>query len=226
MLPPLIVQSALEKGIQVLAITDHNASANIVSVQQAAIDHYITVIPGVELHTREDIHVLCLFEGLPQVYEFQDFIDNHLPDRDNSPDLFGMQILVDQEGEFTSVENRLLLTATTLSLTSACEKVQSLCGLFIPAHVNRKAYGLIETLGFVPEDLGVDALEITSTISRLEAIKKYPQIASFTLVRNGDAHRLDEILGLNSFLIEAPTFSEIRKGLNGADGRSMTILDR
>ncbi len=224
MLPPLIVQEALQKDIGILAITDHNATANIPAVQAAAEGTGLHILAGMELQTREEVHALCLFDTFEQSQQFQSLVNAHLPQQQNAPDYFGIQLVVDREGELIREEKQLLLTSTSLSLVQAWEQVNALGGLFIPAHINRKAFGLIETLGFVPEDLPVEALEISSHISPEEARKRFPQITGYTLIHSGDAHRLDEILGLNQFFIEAPSISEIRKAIQGHEARTIQLL--
>jgi 3',5'-nucleoside bisphosphate phosphatase len=224
MLPPLIVQEALANGIQIIAITDHNASANIIAVQKAAAGTDLVVLPGMELQTHEDIHVLCLFDSLDQIAELQKIVDAHLPPIANDPDHFGVQLIVDANGELLAQEERLLLTSVNLSITDVFKQVARLNGLFIPAHVNRKAYGLIEVLGFVPENIAVEALEISRHIKPVEVPTKFPQISGYPLIQNGDVHRLEEFLGVNHFHISVPTIEEIRLAIHTEDGRSMSIL--
>ncbi|WP_299024664.1 PHP domain-containing protein [uncultured Thermanaerothrix sp.] len=224
MLPPLIVTEALERGISLIAITDHNATANIAAVQAAATGTPLTVLPGMELQTREDIHVLCLFDTLEQAHAWQAIVDQALPPLKNRPDYFGDQLIVDQEGDFVAREERLLLVATSFSLEEAWQKVTELGGLFIPAHVDRKTFGLIETLGFVPPTLPVDALEISRHLKPRDIPTRLPHILGYPLIQSGDVHRLDEFLGSTLFEIEAPTLTEIRMALRGENGRSCRIL--
>jgi 3',5'-nucleoside bisphosphate phosphatase len=224
MLPPLIVQEALDHGIQIIAITDHNASANITAVQQAARGTDLVVLPGMELQTREEIHVLCLFDTLEQVLELQKTVDRLLPPRANDPEHFGVQLVVDAAGDLVSQEERLLLSSVDISLNEAFHLVNRLSGLFIPAHINRKAYGLIEVLGFVPDDLPIEALEISRHLKPADVPLKFPQVRGYPLVQNGDVHRLDEFLGVNDFHISAPTINEMRLALQTRDGRNMIIL--
>lgn len=226
MLPPLIVETALERGIRILGITDHNATGNIAAVMQAARGSDLHILPGMELQTREEVHSICLFDTLEQAAAFQRIVDDHLPAMENSPDYFGMQLIVDQEGEFIREEKRLLLTSTDLSLNQACDQVNQLGGLFIPAHVNRKAFGLIEVLGFIPEDISVPVVEISIHTTPHEALLRFPQLQHYTLIHSGDAHRLDEILGLNLLTILSPCISEIRKAMNNLEGRRLQILPR
>ena len=199
MLPPLVVQAALDKGIQVIAVTDHNATANIAAVQHAAKDTDLVVLPGMELQTREEVHVLCLFDTLDQVFELQKAVDRLLPSFSNDPEHFGVQLIVDAEGELVALEDRLLLTSVNISFSEAFNLVNELEGMFIPAHINRKIYGLIEVLGFVPDDINIEVLEISRHLKPAEALQKFPQIHGYPLIQNGDVHRLDEFLGVNHF---------------------------
>jgi hypothetical protein len=223
MIPPLMVRAALARGVGLLAITDHNASANVAAVQQAAAGTGLVVLPGLELQTREDVHVLCLFDTLGQLAAWQARVDECLPDQPNRPEFWGEQYVVDARGEFIRHEARLLLTATQLSLETAVEEVSALGGLAIPAHVDRKAFGLLAHLGFVPPSLPVLALEISRFLSAPEALARFPQIAGYPLIQNGDAHRLDEILGLTVLRLAAPTIAEIALALRGAGGRSLGL---
>ena len=88
MIPPLIVREALERGISLIAITDHNASSNVSAVQKAAVGSGLTVMPGMEVQTREEVHILCLFDTLEQMSAWQASVDRFLPDTANNPDYF------------------------------------------------------------------------------------------------------------------------------------------
>jgi len=224
MLPPLIVMEALQRGIKLLAITDHNASSNIEAVQNAAKGSGLTVLPGMELQTREEVHVLCLFDTLDQTRAFQKIVDASLPNLENNPDFFGDQLIVDENGDFLARETRLLVTSTSLSINEAWEQVSALQGLMIPAHVDRPANGLLPLLGFVPPETPFKALEISVNVKPADAASRFPQTQGFTLVQGGDAHWLESIAGVNQFIIQSPTISEIQFALEGHNGRSVRIL--
>jgi 3',5'-nucleoside bisphosphate phosphatase len=220
MIPPLIVPAALEKGINLLAVTDHNASANVIAVQQAAREAGMVVLPGMEVQTREEVHLLCLFDTLEQLEAWQQVVDDHLPDLENDIEHFGEQFVVDAEGDFVRRELRLLLTSTDLTLEEAIRAVNAIDGLAIPAHVDRKANGLLALLGFVPTQVTVEALELSRHISIDVAPLRYPQIRGYPLVQDGDAHRLNEFLGVNEFVIESPTITELKMALRHQHGRT------
>ncbi len=224
MIPPLIVQKALDCGINLIVVTDHNASENVPAVIKAAEDYDLTVLPGMELQTEEEVHVLCLFDHMEQLNRLQKIVNQKLPDVKNNIEYFGEQFIVDHTGDFIRRKDRLLINSTRLSFEEAFHIVSDLGGLFIPAHVNRQAFGLIDRLGFVPPDLDIDALEISKHLSLEKAVKKYPQIKNFALIQSGDVHYLDDFLGVNRFIIEKPTISEIKMAFKGANGRHFQVI--
>jgi hypothetical protein len=223
MIPPLIVQSALQRGINLIAITDHNASENVAAVIKAAQSTNLAVLPGMELQTKEDVHVLCLFDTLDQLLDLQTRVDQNLPDIKNNIDFFGEQFVVDHSGDFLYRKKQLLITATQLSFEQAYHAVTDLGGLFIPAHVNRQVFGLIYHLGFVPPDLPIEALEISRHSTIEQAEEDFPQIKGYPLIQSGDVHYLDDFLGVNQFFISEPTIAELKMALKGENGRRLSI---
>ena len=223
MIPPLIVQEALDQGISLIAITDHNASANVAAVQQAAAGSGLTVLAGMELQTREEVHLLCLFDSDGQLQRWQETVDLNMPRLPNNPEFFGEQFVVDANGDFIRSEPQLLITSANLSLRDAVEGVHALGGLAIPAHVNRGSFSLLANLGLVPTDVRFDALEISRHLNLSDAPIKFPQLQGHPLIQNGDVHRLEEFLGKNIFKLEAPTIGELKMALAGEGGRSLTF---
>ncbi|HEY3312551.1 MAG TPA: PHP domain-containing protein [Anaerolineales bacterium] len=221
MIPPLIVEEAITQGIELLAVTDHNASANANAVMQAAKGSPLRVLPGMELQTREEVHLLCLFDTLEQLATWQKRVDALLPNITNNIEYFGEQFVVDAAGEFIRREERLLLNSVDIELERAAKEVTALGGLAIPAHVDRKANGLLEILGLVPA--GFEALELSRHIDPQSARQKYPQLQSATLLQSGDVHLLDGFLGKTEFEMETASIAEIRLALQGQGGRSMQI---
>lgn len=226
MIPPLIVQEALDKGINLIAITDHNSSANVAAVQRAAQGTDLTVLPGMELQTKEEVHLLCLFDTLDRLAHWQEEVDAHLPELENNIEYFGEQFIVDETGEFIRREPRLLLTSADITLEAAVAEVLKLGGIAIPAHVNRTAFSLLSNLGFVPPGVPFAGLEISRHLTPAQAREKFPQLKQFTLLQNGDVHRLDEFLGFNLCHLAAPTIAELQLALRNEQGRSLAIVPR
>jgi PHP family Zn ribbon phosphoesterase len=225
MIPPLIIRAALEKHINLIAITDHNHTANIAAVQKAAAGTEVVVLPGMEVQTREEVHVVCLFDTLEQAHSFQAFVDQKLPTTANNADFFGEQFIVDETGDFLGNEDRLLINSVDASFEQVYAKVAEIGGLFIPAHVNRKTFGLIANLGLVPTGVKIEALEISRHLKASEAAQLFPQVRGYPLIQSGDVHGLDEFLGATELILQAPTIAEIRLGLQNKDGRSLRIIE-
>ncbi|MAT45141.1 MAG: histidinol phosphatase [Anaerolineaceae bacterium] len=223
MIPPLIVTEAISKGINLIAITDHNASENILAVQKAAENTNLTVLPGMELQTKEEVHILCLFDTIEQIQTLQEIVNQRLPKLKNKPDFFGEQFIVDHTGDFIRRQDQLLITSANISITESYNLVNKLGGIIIPAHINRKANGLLENLGFVPNDIPVIALEISRHITPKMAVEKFPQITGYPLIQSGDVHRLDEFIGTTYLTIKSPSIEEIRMAIKGLEGRSLSI---
>ena len=212
MLPPFIVERALETNTHLIAITDHNASANVPAVIKAAEGTALTVLPGIELTTAEEIHVICLFDTYAQLFELQKIVDDNLPNIPNNPEFFGMQLIVDSEGNYVDTDLRLLSNATHLTIGEAQEHVLRLGGLFIPAHVNREENGLLPRLGGVPPELNLSIMEIFN-ISRSEAIRQYPFLKDFHLIPSSDAHDLDAISGILHLEMDEISVSALSQAL-------------
>ncbi|MFL7791673.1 MAG: PHP domain-containing protein [Anaerolineae bacterium] len=223
MLPELIVGQAQELGLNIIAITDHNSAENTASVVNAAKGTDVTVLPGMELQTREEAHLVCLFDTLEQVAHWQEEVYAHLPPLKNDDDAFGTQIVLDADGEAVGTNERLLLTATSFSVEEAVQRVHALGGLCIPAHVDRPAYSIIANLGFIPPDLEIAGVEISSLVGPKEARERFPQLERYSLITSGDAHRLSEMSKRTTLKMAGPTVAEIALALAGEGDRGVWV---
>ena len=214
MIPPLIVERALEAGLDLIAITDHNASYNAGAVIEAARGTSLKVLPGMELQTREEVHLVCLFDALEPLNTWQTEVNCALPNLPNRPETLGEQFVVDAAGDFMRREERLLLVSANLSLEDAVARVNALGGMAIPAHIDRPANGLIALLGFVPPGLDVSALEISPRMSAPMAREKFRLPNDLALIQSSDAHWLD-MLGSapTEFEVETRNVACLRRAL-------------
>lgn len=224
MIPPLIVRQALTLGLSLIAITDHNAAANCAAVIQAAEGSGLVVLPGMEVQSAEEVHVLCLFDSLQQALAWQGSVLDRLPDHENPEEVLGAQYVVDASGGHVRTERRLLLASTDFSLAEIVSRVEALGGLAIPAHIDRPSYSLLANLGFVPPDLAVPALEIFRHTDADSLVARRPDLAGRTLVRGGDAHRLDEVSAGIEVEVQEGSLAELRLALAAAEGRSVRLL--
>ncbi len=224
MIPPLIVRRALDLGLGLIGITDHNASENCASVIRAASGTGLAVLPGMEVQTAEDVHVLCLFDSVEQALEWQGIVLDHLPARRNIEDVLGAQYVVDETGDYVRTEERLLATAAELSLDDVLLRVHELGGLAIPAHIDRPAFSLIASLGFVSPTLLSTPLELFRLTDEQQFRRQHPELQHAPLIRSGDAHRLSEITPAIRLRMSAPTIGELKRALCGSEGRECAIM--
>jgi hypothetical protein len=224
MIPPLIVQRARELGLELLAVTDHNAARNVAAVIAAAAGTGITVLPGMEVQSREEVHMICLFDQVEQALQWQEQVFHALPDLENDEDFFGAQYVVDASGEYLYTEKRLLSVATELSIEEVVAGVQGLGGIVLPAHVDRPSYSLIGNLGFVPPGLRIAGLELSRIADLAECGHRFPQTAGYGKIVSGDAHRLDEMTARTMFKVQCLSVAELALALAGIDERRVEIL--
>jgi hypothetical protein len=217
------VEQAVRSRLDMIGVCDHNSSENAGAVIEAARGRKLRVLPGMEVTSKEEVHVLGLFNELEPALEWQAFIYQHLPG-ENDPEVFGWQPVVNAEHEVLAFNARLLAGATELSVEQIVDGIRHLDGLAIAAHVDREAFGLLGQLGFVPEGLRVDALEVSAHATPEQVKRRYPGCAGMGFVRSSDAHALEEIgKGATFFALREPATAEIRKALCGQEGRRAVI---
>ncbi len=194
MTPNNIVNMAYIKGLDIIAVTDHNATLNCEAVFNCAKDRGIVVVPGIELETREEVHMICLFPGLEEVMKMHKEVSNALPGIENREDIFGQQIIMDEEDNIVRNYKPMLLTATNLSIDDVFEKVGKLGGVVVPAHVDRDSFSIISNLGIVPDYLNIKYLEISKNCVINEFLNKNSYLSTYNFLRSSDAHNLGKIL--------------------------------
>jgi predicted metal-dependent phosphoesterase TrpH len=219
MSPRNIVAEVLKKEFDIIAICDHNSAENIPAVIKSAEGKDFVVLPGMEVCTREEIHVLAIFENLKSAFELQSLVYDHLHG-ENNPEVFGLQVVANEFDEVLGFQNKLLIGAVDLSIEQVVNEIHRLNGLAIASHIDRESYSIIGQLGFIPDELKLDALEISQNIGVKEARKRFGEYQRYQLIQNSDAHFIDDV-GKRStrFLMEKPSFNEIRKALRNEDGR-------
>ncbi len=222
MSPSRIVKRARALKLDILGICDHNSAENVQATKNASVDKNITVLAGMEVTTREEVHIIALFDETREVLNLQRQVYEHLPPGENNETLFGPQIIANDLDEVEGYNRRLLITATSIALKALVEEIHKLGGLAIASHVDRETYGIIGQLGFIPDDLKLDALEISPRMNRSDALTRFPEINKFPLISASDAHFLDDIgKATTSFLLEKPRIDEIKKALMNRDGRKI-----
>ena len=217
MSPLAIAVRAREAGVDIVGISDHNAAENVAAALEAARRYGLHVLPGMEVTSAEEVHVLALFDATGPARKLQEEVYRHLPG-ENDEETFGMQVVASADDEVLGFNPHLLIGATTLGLEDVVQIIHALDGLAIAAHIDRDSFSLVSQLGFIPDDLDLDALEISHRISYEQAMRLHAPV--LPLIQSSDAHRPEEIGRCRTeLLIGAPCIDEIRKALRGEDGR-------
>ncbi len=193
MTPNNIVNMALLKGLDAIAITDHNAVANIPAVTECASKTPLIVIPGMELETSEEAHFICLFPDFPAAQQFHQWLSGHFLPVDNRPEIFGEQVIFNAQDEIVGHEPHLLVTAASCSVYEAAPLVCSLGGVIYPAHVDKESYSVISNLGFVPPDLGFQTVELSRRADPAQTLARFAHLAPYRMITASDAHYLWDI---------------------------------
>jgi len=219
--PRALIEAAREKHLDIIGICDHNSMENAPYVMRAAAGTEITVLPGMEITSAEEVHIVALMGDLGQAQRLQDLVYTHLHGL-NDEDVFGVQAVVNECGEVEGLNPRLLIGATTLALTALVDAIHALGGLVIASHIDREAFGIIGQLGFIPPDVRFDALEISAALGVAGARQRYPELAGYPFITSSDAHCIADIgRGVIHLRLEAPTLSEIRLALKEQAGPSI-----
>lgn len=226
MTPRAIAARARQMGTDMIAVCDHNASGNAAACHAAGQAAGLAVIPGMEVQTREEVHLLCLFPSLAALAAWQVVVDGAMPPLGNQPQHFGRQLLFDDHDRPLGEERRLLLTSTALTVEDVFAGVTRLAGLCVPAHIDRPSYSLLGTLGLIPPGLAVPAVEISRRADPAAVRERFPDTRGLPFLTASDAHWLSQIAPARTRLVaRAPTFDELRQALAGADNRRVVIDD-
>ncbi len=189
MTPANIGGMAMIKGLQMIALTDHNTAGNLPTMQKVAEAYGLLLIPGIEITTSEEVHLLGYFPDVRTAVDFGEFLREHLPKRKNKPSLFGNQLVMDEDDNVIREEDALLIGATDLSLEKLCRLVREADGVPVPAHINRGSNGLLVNLGMMPPNIEFTAVEVWRALP----CPHTPQEGRLVL-HSSDAHYLGDIL--------------------------------
>lgn len=215
MTPNNIAGMGVVAKLDIMALTDHNTCRNCPAFFKTAQSNGIVPVAGMELTTAEDIHLVCLFEKLEDAMRFDSLVnDKRIPIK-NRADIFGEQLVMDENDEVTDTDDYLLSNATLITVDEAPGLVEMCGGICYPAHIDREANGIVSTLGVFPDEPYFPCAELHDGDKRAEYEERFPLLKDKPTVVSSDAHYLWDISGrLNCFELDCGENEEdIRKKL-------------
>ena len=192
MTPNNIVGMAALSGYNIIALTDHNCCKNCEAAVKVGKANGITVIPGMELCTSEEIHIVCLFPTVEKAMKFSDYVEENSMDIPNNPEIFGNQLIMNEDDEVVGIHKGLLTIASNISVENVKDIVESFGGICYPAHLNRDSYSIISVLGGFPTEQGFTVAEFSDG-EKIEAYTKLFGLENLKIIRSSDAHYLENI---------------------------------
>ena len=224
--PMKIVERARQRGLSLIAVTDHNSAENAAAVMAAAKGSDLRVLPGMEVTTAEEAHVVALFETLEGAVALQQVVFDNLTPGKNDENLFGMQVISNEFDEVDGFNERLLIGATSLDLGEIVDTIHRFGGLAVAAHIDREGFSVIGQLGFIPDGMDFDALEISREMSLAQGRARFGEYERFPFVTSSDAHSLGEIGMVSTrFRAARAKMDEIRLALSGERGREIVMAE-
>lgn len=204
MTPSNIAGMAALMGLDIIAITDHNTSKNAASVMAAGQEAGVLVIPGMELCTAEEAHIVCLFETLEGAMGFDGYIYKNMPHIANKAEIFGEQRMLSRSDELVGQEENLLLVSSFVGVDDVCALAKEYGGIALPAHVNRDSYSVIAALGSIPPEAGFAAFEATRDCDMEALFRTNPELEGLKAVRDSDSHYLETLAESEAHTISLP----------------------
>ncbi len=193
MTPGNIVGIAVVNGLDALAITDHNSSYNVPAALEIAKEYGIILVPGMELETSEEIHIVCLFPEYKNLEKFQQKVCASYSPRDNIVDIFGNQRIYNSRDEIIGEWKPLLLEPTGVSVDTVFSLAEQYGGIAYPAHVDRDSYSVLSSFGMLPYHYPHSFVEISCQCDKTGLIDKFPELTHYKLFRASDAHYYENI---------------------------------
>jgi PHP family Zn ribbon phosphoesterase len=217
--PGALLGRTVAEKLDVIAICDHNASENVPHVIRAARDRELVVLPGMEVKSREEVHLLALFARMDCLQRLQGLVYSHLPGI-NDESRFGCQAIVNELDEVEGFNERLLIGATELALADLVRHIHDFGGLTVASPKDRESFSVISNLGFVDPEIPFDALEISERTGLARARGKYPEFANYPFLVSSEAHRIEEIgRGHTEIFLAEPSVHELKMAFSGQEGR-------
>ncbi len=219
MTPNQIVQKLIENHIDWAAVTDHNTTRNLAVFERVYKRHGVSFLPGIEIQTVEDVHMLGYFPSVEQACKVGEIVEESLPDHESDPEVDGYQLMVSETDDFTEMCLKPYSFPTSLTLEACISLIERNDGIAVYAHVD-KAMSIIYQLGFIPPDPFIPCeIYMPSKLGQYTS-----QLMGRTLLSSSDAHNLDSFSEAKMMIkCRNRTFEEFRKAVLKIDGREVIL---
>ena len=224
MMPGPVVERCLGFGLDVIAITDHNAVENVRPFLEEGKEKGLIVVPGMELESQEGIHLICLFDTVEMLEAWDETLKPYKSKQKNDSRYFGHQWVIDRAGQHIREEERMLLDSTMISVDDVIPSVHSFGGLCIAAHVDRQSYSITAVLGLIPDYLGFDGVELTRHLPRDEELLRDISRQNYHYATASDAHDLEQIGEIHcAAYLDHWSLKELALAMKGREGRDIIV---
>lgn len=215
-----IVQRCRSEGISLIAVTDHNHVANFKAIRDAAEGNPV-VLPGLEVQSMEDIHIVVLFKDNGAAVGYKNWLWEKMPTIKNKEEKFGYQLIIDKENNVIDQEEILLIQGIQRSIDEIAAEGKMRGAIVLPAHMDRPSFSYQAVLGPMPDNFPCDGIEISSNVSHKNFAEWRALYPNKTLIRSSDSHKLASISRsrCTPMKIKEPSFDEVKKAIRGEDGR-------
>ena len=193
MTPANIAGMAAVKGLDVIAVTDHNSCRNCAPTMKMAEEYGVIALPGMELCTEEEVHVVCLFPDLYTAMDFDGYVYDKMLKIPNKEKIFGEQLLYNDIDDIIGKEPNLLLCNTSIRFDEVFALTEERNGIMIPAHIDKTTNSLIANLGFIPPDSQFTCAEVKDLNKLSGLLDTHLYLSRCRIISNSDAHYLEHI---------------------------------
>lgn len=193
MTPANLAGFAKLAGADLIAVTDHNSARNLPAVQAACRAYGLRLLPGIEVNTAEEIHLLCYFPTVADALAYGEALYAALPALPYDEQIWGRQLIMDENDAVIGTVEKLLTGAAAWSLAQAKRRCEALGGVAVPAHVDADSYSVLSVLGLLPEDLGFAAIEVHLPQKLPGLIEGGFVPPGLEVLHSSDAHQLADV---------------------------------
>ena len=199
MTPNNIVNMAKLLGLDVIALTDHNSCRNCEAAVEVGKQVGVCVVPGMELSTCEDIHVVCLFPDTEKAMAFSHYVREHTQHIPNRAEIYGAQQVLNSRDECIGEEADLLLLATEIGFEQVYDLVREFGGFAYPAHIDRDSYSVTAILGDLPPECNHGFAEMSFDADE-KTLRALYSLEGVEFIQSSDAHYLENMKEATNYL--------------------------